>query len=189
VVCWILGFKADRFWADWGVPAVLVWLTFQFEELLPTISAPESSRRFVWCCLIAVPLFLHTTNDLDRRYTVNTYETYLDSSDPDLAGWFPEKNGIFYSAQMEIFYNTFFKNPQGDWRYVLGLEPALMPDDDLHIFRNIQYNKFALAAYEPWIKKMLPADRLTLYSAGPPNLPELQWHNATGNLWIGRLPR
>ncbi|MDB6109965.1 MAG: Gram-positive signal peptide protein family, partial [Pedosphaera sp.] len=23
-LCWILGFKADRFWADWGVPAVLV---------------------------------------------------------------------------------------------------------------------------------------------------------------------
>src|SRR5262249_38219828 len=30
---WILGLKADRFWADWGIPAVMVWLTIQFEEM------------------------------------------------------------------------------------------------------------------------------------------------------------
>ncbi len=189
VICWILGFKADRFWADWGVAAVLVWLTLQFEEILPTFWPANSPRRLVLCGLIAVPLFLHTTNDLDRRYTFNLNESFLDASDPELAGWLPEKNGIFYSAQMVFFYNTFYKNPTADWRYILGLEPALMPDDDLHIFRQIQYNKFVLSAYEPWIRKMQPADRLALYSAGPPNLPELQWHNALGNLWIGRLPK
>jgi hypothetical protein len=189
IACWILGFKADRFWADWGVPAVLVWLTFQFEELLPTLTFAGAPRRLVLCGLIAIPLFLHATNDLDRRYTINLSEPFLDASDPTLAGWFPDKNGIFYSAQMELFYNTFYKNPQGDWRYILGLEPALMPDEDLHTFRTIQFNKFALPAYEPWIKKMQPADRLALYSAGEPNLPALQWHNAVGNLWIGRKPK
>jgi hypothetical protein len=189
VVCWILGFKADRFWADWGVPASLVWLTFQFEDILATLWQAGSPRRLVICVLIAIPLFLHTTNDLDRRYTFNQNETFLDASDKKLEGWLPEKNGIFYSAQMEFFYNTFYTNPTADWRYILGLEPALMPDDDLRIFRTIQYNKFAPPAYEPWIKKMQPGDRLAIYSPVEPNLPELQWHLALGNLWIGRLPR
>ncbi len=76
VLCWILGFKADRFWADWGVPAVLVWLTLQFEEILPSLWDAASPRRLVACGLLALPLFLHTTNDLDRRYTFNLNEYF-----------------------------------------------------------------------------------------------------------------
>jgi len=42
VICWILGFKADRFWADWGLPAAVVWLTLQFEEILQRRHRPHS---------------------------------------------------------------------------------------------------------------------------------------------------
>jgi hypothetical protein len=188
VICWILSFKADRFWADWGVPAALVWMTFQFEVIFSAIPF-DTLNRLTACCLLAVPLFLTTTNDTDRRYTYSLNESFLDASDPMLQSWLPAPNGIMYSAQMGIFYNTFYKNPTADWRYILGLEPALMPEDDLQIFRNIQRSNYSLEAYEPWIKKMHAGDRLAIESPYKPNLPNLQWINATGDIWLGRLPR
>ena len=188
VICWILGFRADRAWADWGVPAVLVWLTFQFEELMTASPGAASLNRLLACCLLALPLYWHSTNDLARRYT-RPEEITLDASDPALQGWLPDPGGIFYSAQMGFFYNTFYKNPQADWRYILGLEPALMPSDDLKTFRGIQLAQGAPKAYEPWIDKMRPADRLTISGPVQPDLPQLEWRNAIGNIWIGRLPR
>ena len=130
VVCWILGFKADRFWADWGIPAVLVWLTMQFEELLPSLWDAVSLGRLVACALLAdSALFLTTPPMTSAAATLLQLNanTFLDASDPALARVGCRKsNGIFYSAQMQFFYNTFYANPRGDWRYILGLEPALM---------------------------------------------------------------
>jgi hypothetical protein len=188
-LCWVFGFKADRFWADWGMPATLVWLTMQFDELLPAFWDAASLKRVAACVLLALPVFLTTTNDLDRRYTSNLDEFFLDASDPSLKGWLPDGNGIFYSAQMGFFYNTFYKNPGAEWRYIVGYEPALAPDEDRKILRQIQWNHYAFKAYEPWIKKMRPEDRLEIDSGSQPNLPQLEWHNAVGYLWIGRLPR
>jgi len=54
--------------------------------------------------------------------------------------WLPEKGGILYSSDMTIFYQTFFKNPNADWRYILGFEPALMPDEDFRCFNKIMWN-------------------------------------------------
>jgi hypothetical protein len=188
IIAWILGFKADRFWADWGIPAVLVWLTKEVEQGITRVSDFSSVRRATASCLLAVPLFLHATNDLDRRYTGCLNEAFLHTKAPSLAGWLPQPNGIFYSAHMEFFYNTFYKNPTGNWRYIIGMEPALMPDDDLQIFRSIQLNQFALKAYEPWVEKMKPGDRLAVPCAAQPALPQLEWMNAGGGIWIGRLP-
>lgn len=188
-ISWILGFKGDRFWADWGVPAALVWLAMQFEEILPSVCESSSLKRLTLCAMLAVPLFLHTTNDLDRRYTFNQNEIFLDAGDPALKGWLPEHDGIFYHAQMDFFYNTFYKNPQGDWRYVLGMEPAMMREDDLPILRQIQHYNYNPKAYEPWVKKMRPIDRLVIYGPSQPDLPDLEWHNAIGNIWLGRLPK
>lgn len=88
-----------------------------------------------------------------------------------------------------LLFDTFYKNPTANWRYVLGLEPALMPSDDLETLRKIQMNPGAPKAYEPWVNKMRPADRLVIFSPVQPDLPRLEWHDALGNLWIGRLPR
>ncbi len=41
---------------------------------------------------------------------------------------------------------------------ILGLEPALMPPDDLKIYRDIQLSDGAVKTYEPWVAKMRPAD-------------------------------
>jgi len=188
IIAWILGFKADRFWADWGIPAVLVWITREVEQGLASSWDLFNWRRATASCLLAAPLFLHATNDLDRRYTACLSEAFLDTKEPSLAGWLPEPNGIFYSAHMEFFYNTFYRNPTGNWRYIIGMEPALMPEDDLQIFRSIERSQFALKAYEPWVKKMKPGDRLAVPCSAEPGLPQLEWMNAGGGIWIGRLP-
>jgi hypothetical protein len=58
-------------------------------------------------------------------------EQYLSVAEhPELEGWMPDNGGIFYSVDMTLFYQTFFKNPNADWRYILGFEPTLMTDED-----------------------------------------------------------
>jgi hypothetical protein len=181
------GFKADRWWADWGIPAVLVWLAMQFEEILPAIATEFSGQRILLGALVALPLYLHTTSDLDRRYSHTLDYPVLDASDPALKGWMPEPGGIFYNTQMDFFYNTFYQNPRADWRYMLGFEPALMPDDDLHTFREIQRHPGNGQFYGPWIAKLKPADRLVIYSSYEPPLPQLEWFNPVSNIWLGKL--
>ena len=188
MICWMLGLRADRCWADWGIPAVLVWLTLQFEGAFTVFCDATSFKRLLVCGFIAFALFFQSTNDFDRRYSQSAEEQFVEANDPALQGWLPDKNGIFYSSQMIFYYDTFYKNPQADWRYILGYEPAIMSEDDLKILRSIQMSHGAFNAFEPWIKKMEPADRLVIYGGAKPNLPELEWHQETANLWLGRLP-
>jgi hypothetical protein len=188
-IFWALGFVGDRFWADWGMTAATVWLAMQFDNWMAAKWPADATRRLLLCGLLAVPLYLDATSDLHSRYTQNQQESVLDASDPALAGWLPEGDGIFYNADMAFFYNTFYKNPQGNWRYILGFEPALMPEEDLKILRQMEWNHFDLASYEPWIKKMRPQDRLEVPGAAPPPMPELEWHAGARNLWIGRKPQ
>jgi hypothetical protein len=189
IVCWILGLKADRCWADWGMPGVLVWLTLQFEETFTTFCGATSPKRLLLCALIAFPLFLQSTNDLDRRYSSSAGEQFVDARDPSLQGWLPGKDGIFYCAQMAFYYDTLYKNPTADWHYILGYEPAIMPEADLKVLRSIQLSHGAFSAYEPWIQKMRPIDRLVIYSPSQPGLPQLEWRRAVGDIWIGKSPK
>jgi hypothetical protein len=187
-ISWILGFKADRFWADWGIPGTLVWLTLELEEVLESFWPAGSGKRVLACAVASLPLFLQATNDLDRRYSYNLQETFVDAHDPDLKDWLPGPHGIFFTARMDFFYNTFYANPEADWRYTIGFEPALMPANDLKVLRQIQWNPGSAKAYQPWIDKMQSADRLVVASVGSPDLPRLEWHRTAAGLWIGRLP-
>jgi hypothetical protein len=188
-VCWVLGLRSARFWDDWGLPAALVWLALQFEEVILVSWSALPGRRLAVSILLVLSFFLVSTSDLDGRYTNSLREPFVDAANPALQGWMPDEGGIFYGADMTFFYNTFYKNPGGDWRYIVGFEPAWMPPDDLKIFRNIQWNQFAWDAYEPWVRKMRPEDRLEISSTVQPFLPPLQWANAGGGIWIGRLPK
>jgi hypothetical protein len=190
---WLLGLKVYRFWDDWGAPAMLLWIGIQVNEGLSAKLEPSSFRRLMLTAGIAAALFLSTTVDLSSRYTGNLTNEYLREDDPTLAGWLPEKGGIMYSADMRVFYDTFFKNPHADWRYVLGFEPGLMLPEDREVLRKVQWNYGDVRAYEPWIQKMRPADRLVLRASsarlnGAPNLPMLEWKYAVSDVWIGRLP-
>ena len=63
-----------------------------------------------------------------------------------------------------------------------------MPPEDLAILRKIQSNWYASQAYEPWVKKMRPEDRLILLQGSSPTITALEWTYAANNTWIGRLP-
>ena len=59
----------------------------------------------------------------------------------------PDTGGIFYTADMTLFYQTFFKNPTGDWRYMLGFEPTWMPRKDFEVFQQVLWNSGDAKAY------------------------------------------
>jgi hypothetical protein len=188
-ICWTLGFKADRFWADWGMPAAMVWLALRLEEGMVARWPADSGRRLLLCGLIAAPLYLDATSDSGMRFSNPRQESFVDGGDPALQGWMPEGDGIFYNADMGFFYNTFYRNPRANWRYILGFEPALMPDEDLKILRGIQRARYDWRAYEPWINKMRPQDRLEIPASAQPAIPELEWRLAANGIWIGRKPQ
>jgi hypothetical protein len=187
VINWILGLTADRFWADWGTAAALVWMSGEFDQAMPTLWNATSLHRLIACGCIALPLFLDSTNDLGRRYTACLTEPFLDGSNPKLKDWMPGPGGIFYADNMQFFYNTFYKNPQGDWRYIAGFEPALMPPDDLKVYREIHSSEGSAESFQPWIKKMRPQDCLAVTRPSQPDLPALEWKEGAHGLWIGRL--
>ena len=103
----------------------------------------------------------------------------------------PESGGILYEADMALFFDTFFKNPTAPWRYSVGYESALMPAEDFATYQKILWNGEEPEAYQPWNRKMRPPDRLVMEAHTSPAsaLPQLEWHYAIKNLWIGRLPR
>ncbi|MBL7072119.1 MAG: hypothetical protein ISS26_08155, partial [Candidatus Omnitrophica bacterium] len=188
VLGWVLGFSVRRFWYDWGMPALVVWMALEFQDVFGKISGFFSWKRIALTLAIGGALYLAITNDANGIWTQNITKEYLSADDIDQGEWLPEPGGVIYSDDMTIFYDTFYKNPNAPWRYILGFEAAIMPEEDLAIFRNIQWNHGAYQAFEPWVKKMDPGDRLILKRsfALEPNIPGLEWHYAASDIWIGR---
>jgi hypothetical protein len=194
IVGWLLGLKVIRFSVDWGLPAFLVWLTLEFQDQFERYLDFHSWRRLLITFGLAAGAFLSITSDLASRWTWNLTNQSLTAEDPNIAGWLPDKNGIIYNGDMRVFDFTFFKNPGAPWRYVLGFEPGLMRADDLAVLRKASWNFLDIRAYEPWVAKMRPEDRLILRASVShithrPDLPPLEWLFAANDYWIGRLPR
>ncbi|MFO1499058.1 MAG: hypothetical protein U1G07_11810 [Verrucomicrobiota bacterium] len=191
VLGWLLGLRVIRFEADWAAPALLLWIAFELQDHCKRHLPLDSMRRVVIGAGLCAALFFAATADENSRWSRALDTEYLSAADPEMAPWLPEKGGIVYSADMTIFYQTFFRNPHGQWRYILGFEPTFMPADDLRIYRNIQRNFGAYEAFQPWVHKMRPEDRLILRSASSaaPNIPQLEWHYTARELWVGRKPR
>lgn len=191
VMGWILGLAVRRFWLDWGLPAFLVWAALEVQELLDRAMPADAWRRLGLTVAGCAALYLMVTHDSGSRWTKCQETEYLSTENADHAPWLPEPGGIFYSDNMFLFYQTFYANPKAPWRYILGYEAGLMPPEDLAIFRDIQRRHAAYAAYEPWVRKMRPEDRLVLSlpEGNPPGIAGLQWHYTARHIWIGRLPR
>jgi hypothetical protein len=188
---WLLGLKMRRFWWDWGTPAFMVWVALELQDQLERHVSLESARRLFITLALAAGVFFGFTSDRESRWTGNLTREYLAPDNPNAAGWLPEAGGILYNGEMDVFFDTFFKNPTGNWRYVLGFEPGLMDPEDLAVLRRIQWNYGDSRAYEPWAKRMRPEDRMVIrgVSGAPPRIRELEWHYAASQLWVGRLPR
>jgi hypothetical protein len=169
----------------------MVLIAGDMQLLLLVRFAADSFKRLALTCGLALTVFMVFTNDIDSRWTQNLTWTYLTPDNKDLNGWLPEKGGIFYTADMTLFYQTFFKNPNGDWRYILGYEPALMSDADFEVYHKIHWNLGDANAYLPWVNKMRPEDRLVIRGGrgSLPDIPQLEWNYGVSRIWIGRLPR
>lgn len=187
---WVLGFISVRFWMDWGLVALYVWMALEFSDGLKGRINFFSPGRVVLTLAVACTFYLSITSDLGSRWTRNLTKEYLSLDEPSQREWLPEPGGTVYTASMDIFYDTFFKNPRAPWRYILGFEPTIMPPEDLAIFRKIQWNFGAAESYRPWVEKMKPEDRLIVRGAkgSKPGVPGLEWHYAATKTWIGRLP-
>jgi hypothetical protein len=190
LIGWVLGHEADRFWDDWGLPALMVLMAGDLQLFLQSRLQPHSLRRLALAAGLALTVYITTTNDVDSRWTNTLTAEYLTPDNPKLAGWLPDSGGILYEADMALFFDTFFKNPTAPWRYSVGYEPALMPPDDFATYQKILWNAEEPEAYQPWVRKMRPQDRLVLDARSSPAsaLPQLEWKYAVKNLWIGRLP-
>jgi hypothetical protein len=191
VMGWILGLKMRRFWWDYGTPAFVLWVAFELQSHLEEGVGFDSLKRLYVTLVLAAGFFLGFTSDRDGRWTENLTTEFLTPDNAALAGWLPEPGGIIYNSDMGVFFETFYKNPQAPWRYVLGFEPGLMLPEDLAVLRKAQWNFGDTRAYEPWVEKMRPEDRLIIHATGGsrPNLPELEWNYAATEIWIGRRPR
>jgi hypothetical protein len=187
---WTLAFRVGRFWVDWGWPALLVLIASDLQLLLASRLPLDSLRRLALAAALALIAFLAITSDAGSRWTGNLSQQYLEAGNPDLKGWMPEKGGILYTSDMTIFYQTFYKNPQGDWRYILGFEPTLMPAEDFDVYHKALWNYGDGKAYTPWVRKMKPEDRLVIRAGrgSPPAIPQLEWNYGVSGIWIGRVP-
>jgi hypothetical protein len=173
------------------VPALALWLAREFANLTEAAFRLNPIRRLGSTAFACAAFFLVITSDYGGRWTNNLTVNYLSPENPDVAGWLPDRGGVFYSDDMSLFYQTFFKNPHGDWRYMLGYEPTLMPEEDLQVYRMIQWNYRDAKAFEPWVVRMGPADRLVVRRArsGKPEIAALEWKYVATMIWSGRKPR
>lgn len=186
----LLGFRVVRFWLDWGLPALVLWLAKELEEALQG-RLPSDWRRVCFAGAAAILIFAGMGSNRDQRWSRYGKFDCLSAAAPGTAGWMPEPGGVLYAVELSVFYHTFYCNPRGDWRYALGFEATFMRPEDFAVYVTLCRTRNALVACAPWIERMRPADRLVLTS--PPNVrpafPKLEWHYGARNTWIGRLPR
>jgi hypothetical protein len=187
---WLLGLKMQRFWWDYGTPAFIVWVAMELQEHFERELLFDSAKRLFITIAIAAGVYLGFTSDRDGRWTQNLTTEFLTPDNPALAGWLPEPGGIIYNSDMDVFFETFYKNPTADWKYILGFESGWMRPEDLDVLRKSQWNFGDVRPLEKWVQKMRPQDRMIIHApvSSPPNLPGLQWYYAATDMWIGRLP-
>jgi hypothetical protein len=188
---WVLGCETSRFWEDWGAPALMILIATDLQLFFELRFAADSFQRLALVCALAISCYAVTTNDVNSRWTNHLAWRFLEKGNPDLEGWMPDKGGILYSPDMSIFYQTFFKNPNADWRYALGFESTLMTDDNFNVYHSYLWNFGDAKTLKPWVDKMRAEDRLVLRGgrANVPDVPQLEWDYPSADLWIGRLPR
>jgi len=187
LLTWVLGMKIVRFWLEWGLPAMSVWLCLQIKDLLKIkLSGLARVRDTLWLAgFLAGGLYLGITADLMGRYTNNLKSPLLTKPVSDYAGELPEEGGVLYSTDMTIFYKIYFRIPNVKFRFSTGYELGFMPPEDLKIFRAIQFNDNLLESYKPWFEKMTPKDRIIIQVIMKPEWQGMEFKRFY-TAWIGR---
>jgi hypothetical protein len=182
---WVLGYKATRFWGDWGIIGLAVVWAVELQRVMVKRIPADALARIGVTAAAAGTLYLLATNDAGSRWTSNVGISYGAPAAAADSGWLPAPGGILYSAEMEVFYRTFFGSPAAPWKYVTGFEPAMMPADDYATYQSIVLNHGNPLAYTPWVRKLQPQDRIALHWSAVPPLPSLDWKLVNG-VWYGR---
>lgn len=185
-IAWILGFSTVRFWTDWGWPALAFWVALELQEVFETYLKKFSMRRFILCIALCLVLFLSLTNDRGSRWS-GVMSEWPNMENSAHRPWLPAEGGILYNDDMSLFYQVFYLNPKGPWRYTLGFEPAWMTEDNLKIYRHIQLTRGKNESYAPWVGKMTAKDRMILVRGVKPQIEGLEWHEVTPSIWSGRV--
>lgn len=178
-------FKVWRFYLDFGFPALALWMAWALDDLLD--GAPGRAWQALAACAL---LAAATLPDRGGRWSVDGARGGLDARVPAQAALLPDPGGVLYANSMFTFYQTFFLNPAGDWRYVLGYEPGMMRPEDRAIYDAFFRPGNLAQIVAPWVARMTPRDRMILDASpdGPPPVPALRWTWAGLRRWSGRLP-
>jgi hypothetical protein len=191
---WVLGWVSLRFWSEFGLPAALVLIALQLEDVIAE-HWPEGAWSSLWpvvaVCVAGVVVWSANVEGRWRNHA-GRFDILFSPQAREM-GALPDAGGILYSDQMEPFFQGIYRMPDAPWRYMVGFEPALMPPDDREIYQKIldAHPHRPPGYYEPWISRMRPEDRMILETAGPgssPQLPGLEWNFMPPTFWIGRVP-
>ncbi|MDX2108674.1 MAG: hypothetical protein SFY80_00375 [Verrucomicrobiota bacterium] len=187
VICWLLSFKATRFWVDWGFPCLLLWLASELGEWMTRLKLPAKLAPIGF--LIAAVALTAGAWRYREHFSLNTPIALATSmtNDPQTAQWLPGAEGVVYATDMRVFYNLFFLFPNEKWHYAPGFEPGLMPPADARIYRAWRETG-DVAALSQWAGKLRPNDRLSLVATrdNPPPSCGLAWHFWAPYYWIGK---
>ena len=187
LLSWLLSLRVTRFWFDWGLIAVCYWLSGKISVLISEMESVKKPfiRYFLFLFLIAASIVIIPQANWDKR--AEHKSNIADFSKQELADFIPEEGGIVYNDSMSEFYFNYYTYPEAKYRYILGFEPAIMPQEDKVVFRDIVFTNYHYSAYKPWIAKLTPKDRIYTKVNISDYYKELDWIKASSKLWIGKL--
>ena len=185
IIGWIMGFFAMRFWTDWAWPALAFWVALEVQAVLEFYTDRYSLKRFAFALVSCLVILLAVTNDQGSRWS-GVVSEWPNMENAAHRPWLPNDGGILYNDNMSLFYQVFYLNPHGPWRYTLGFEPVWMPADNIEIYRNIQLTRGKNESYAPWVNKMTGKDRMILIRNAKPQIEGLEWHEVTPAVWSGK---
>jgi hypothetical protein len=187
LVAWMMGLFVVRFWTEWGLPAMAVWMSRQIRDGLE-LKLSGLSRHWETIGLFGLAsgiLYLGLTANIGGRYTQALKNPLLMAPIEDFASELPEDGGVLYSANMGTFYAIYHRMPHVKFRFSTAMEPGIMPPEDLNVLRAIQSTGL-LRDYQPWFEKMTSKDRIVLNAPAKPEWPEMEFKQFYGGGWIGR---
>jgi hypothetical protein len=182
----LLGMRSARFWMDWGMPAAVVFMAREIEQLW--IAFAPAGRRLLGAAAAAVVCFVVWTANVNQRWMPRHEKAFQEIviSRP-LA--LPDSGGILYTDDRRIFYEMFYLEPMAPWRYTLGFTPEVMPDEDYAVYVD-RHTTGTIESLEPWVRRMTPADRLLIRDhRGVQRWNQLEWLQLEGGFLSGRLKR
>lgn len=200
LITWVLGQWVSRFWLDWGVPSLLIVLIVQTDQWISLYldNNKKGFLSYISISLIFLASFVCVVgSDKNRRWSKTGSHPFLSHDNPIPSQWLPGENGIFYNDMTSGFMFSFYKYPTGRWKYVLGFEAAMMTPEDREIFYKIRQSPHP-NHYQLWVNQMKQEDRLLLMDYVLPGsktiapalpLANIEWYEAPGFTWVGRLKR